>query len=61
MKFYSGDQVVGRQKPAHHHEYQIFVGVVIDVSSHLYDFGCGSDCTHVGFIFHECCGLTPRL
>jgi hypothetical protein len=23
---------------------QIFVGVVINVSSHLYDFGCGPDC-----------------
>ena len=29
---------------------QVFVGVVFNVSSHLYDFCCGSDC-NVGFVF----------
>jgi hypothetical protein len=43
-KVFSGDQVVGRQKPAHHQEYCSDVcGVCIQVSSHVYGFCCGSD------------------
>ena len=43
--------VGGQKKSAHHQEYcsDIF-GVMSNVSSHLYDFGCGSDCSHVGLI-----------
>jgi hypothetical protein len=44
-KLCSKDQVVGRQRPAHHHEYcSDIVGVVFNNSSHPEDFGCGSDC-----------------
>jgi hypothetical protein len=39
-----GDQVVERQKPAHHHvNAQVFLGFVFNVSSHLYYSCCGSD------------------
>jgi hypothetical protein len=44
-KFLSGDQVVrGRSLHTTRSIAQIFVGVVLDVSSHLYNYGCGSDC-----------------
>ena len=39
IKFFIGDQVVGMQKLAHHQSIaQIFVGVVFNVLSCLYDF-----------------------
>ena len=33
---------------------QISLGAVFNVSSYLYEFGCGSDCM---YFFHECCGM----
>jgi len=40
--FFSGDQVVGRQKPAHHQEYcSDICGGSLYSMSHLYDYGCG--------------------
>jgi hypothetical protein len=41
---------------------QMLVGVVFNVSSHLYYFCCGSACMYAS-IFQECCGrpATPRL
>ena len=42
---------------------QIFVGVVLDVSSHLYSFCCGSDCMKALFFMSAvaCRPVTPRL
>jgi len=45
QKLFSGDQVVGRKKPAHRQIIdQIFWGVVFNVSSHLFGVCCGSEC-----------------
>jgi hypothetical protein len=45
--FFSGGQVVGRQKPAYHQEScSNLYGVVLlllNVSSHLYDYCCKAD------------------
>jgi hypothetical protein len=48
-EFISGDQVLNQwlgDRGLHITRIitQIFVGVVFNVSSHLYDFGCRSDC-----------------
>jgi hypothetical protein len=53
FRLFSGDQVVVRQKKrAHHQEYGSDLGVVFNVSSHLYGFCCESDCMlHVGLIY----------
>jgi len=41
----------------------IFVGVVFNVSSHLYDFCCGSDCMKAYFFMSAVARrpVTPRL
>ena len=40
--FFSGDQVVGRQEPAHHQEYcSKICRDRVQCLAYLYDFGCG--------------------
>ena len=56
-RLFSGDQVVGRQKPAHHQKYCLdILGVVFNASPHLYGFCCGSDCMQA-YVFHDCGGV----
>jgi hypothetical protein len=35
---------------------QISLGIVFNVSFHMYESFCGSDCMYAQF-FHECCGM----
>ena len=61
-RLFSGDQVVGRQGPAHHQEYcSNICGVVFHVSPHLYDFvadACRLDSFTSAVAFRS---VTPRL